>query len=100
MSNLFDEAADILQRDGWIQGMSHNENGRCMVSALVQAAETTNQEPVGFAIAFAESQPELGLRRYGIPNWNDAYGRTIDEVLHALKLLSEAYELKKEKGLL
>lgn len=70
------DAADILQKRGWTQGESVNDQGECCVIGALMLANSN----------WATYQP---LKRIVncqcIVEWNDAKGRTRQQVIDALR---------------
>ncbi|MCW2900031.1 MAG: hypothetical protein JWO67_2296 [Streptosporangiaceae bacterium] len=91
-------AADVLRRDGWTQGSYHGPGGcHCALGALVVATTGEELDP--------DEDPEVWSVRYSgavevlekytkrhTPQWNDAPGRTADEVIAALLAAADAAE--------
>jgi hypothetical protein len=77
------DAADLIERCGWVQGVSEGPNGEtCIQSALYNVTS-----PIDF---YSEYSPALQLIRDAIgsayiPDWNDTPGRTKAEVIAALR---------------
>ena len=77
-------AADLIERDGWVQGITRCHAGRCMIGAVSDAA------PARFDLwpAIERINETLG-RPFADPAtvayWNDAPGRTRDEVVALLR---------------
>ena len=85
---VLNRAADILERDGWIQGAMYNRNGcRCALGALNSASTELDcgSEPVWDACFLLSA--DLG---YDLPSWNDEDGRTVDEVTTLLRNTAKA----------
>jgi hypothetical protein len=76
-ARVFDRAADLLEPEGaWIQKGYCRDGGRCIVSALSQAAMSNCQPYLSFM-----GWPHFRLATY----WNDAPERTQPEVVAALR---------------
>lgn len=68
------EARELLVRDGWCQGEYRAGNGRlCLVGAVFSATPYP-----------ASALGRLEAIQSGALGWNDAPGRTVDEVLALL----------------
>lgn len=88
-ADLADLAADVLEREGWIQGNTHRPDGHCAIGALECAARRESEglsladrsdAVVGVAQLISDM---LGVRT--LPRYNDAPARTADEVITALR---------------
>jgi hypothetical protein len=81
-------AAEVLRRSGWAQG-GLAKHGFCAIEAIWQARSQ---------IGGWESQARVEQLRTIIPaphsivDWNDAPGRTADEVIAALEAAADAAE--------
>ena len=73
-----ERAAQLLERDGWCQGTKKDAQGRrCLSGALEAVAEWEEAGDVWYA---------LRMELNAVPSaWNDAPGRTLAEVLAALR---------------
>lgn len=79
-ADVLDQAADILERDGWTQGeWGFTGQPHCIDGGLIAAANT-DADYSGALEAIA-----VHLRTTHLLAWNDADGRTADEVLAALR---------------
>lgn len=92
VADVIDGAADVLDRHGWIQGALATPDGVCAIGALRVAlrlsvtrvgTEPPSPTPVWL---FKVIEDEIFVHRNvprmfaGIADWNDAPGRTADEV--------------------
>lgn len=82
-------AADVLERDGWRQGELVDSYGcRCVLGAMDAAAPLRREDAVEqMWNALADV---VGTR--AIVKWNDAPGRTADEVIAALRTAADRAE--------
>ena len=74
-------AADLLQAEGWVQGSMRRYGGRCVVGAISDAGcprATAQQLNRAYNRA-------LALAGTNLPFWNDAPGRTKEEVINLLR---------------
>ncbi|QTF81819.1 hypothetical protein SEA_GUEY18_34 [Gordonia phage Guey18] len=101
-SEVFDAAADILEKDGWSQGKLHQPDGsHCALGALAVASETKVCDET---ITLNERWPRLYsklahyLDSWDIPDWNDYPERTAQEVIDALRGLAKE-ETKRAEGI-
>lgn len=89
------EAALVLKTRGWIQGRDRNEDGYCLVGALIQARvvhldlfpEARQEVLDAHSEAYNRLYLELADADYNdsITGWNDAPERTKDEVVELLE---------------
>jgi hypothetical protein len=90
--DVFDDAADLIERDGWWDGSQPGVRGsNCAYTAISRATLRLPAEADWtHATAFAKAQ---GLNTthdlHGIPAWNDASTR--QQVLDALRKTAKAY---------
>ena len=101
-AEVLDAAADRIERDGWHQGdffpdppnyfdvddiariLIATPKPCCVSGALI--AETEHHDPSGVEPAEVLLMQYLGIRWAGqLPLWNDAPGRTKEEVVAALR---------------
>lgn len=85
---VLDRAAHIIEQRGWIQGDSEDCNGVCLTHALLLATDASS---LRYNIVRAPLNTALGLPHLGssLMLWNDAPGRTKDEVIKALRDTAE-----------
>jgi hypothetical protein len=85
VADLLDDAADLLERGGWIQGALEDRGAHCALGALV-FADPFNQYRLRARAALAE-QVGLNPDRAGnwLANWNDAPLRTRQQVLDTFR---------------
>lgn len=86
---ILDQAATVLERDGWIQGDPGDAHrGRCLNEALFQASEELVRDwrPGERAYPLRDARKAL-KHNFGqaIPRWNDHTAESIEDVLLALK---------------
>jgi hypothetical protein len=98
---VYRQAADVLRHDSWGQGRLHGSDGtHCLVGALcVVTGKNGNLlakvEPELTPLAdLLGGNPACGgeLAEIVIINWNDADGRTADEVVTLLEQAAEKLE--------
>jgi hypothetical protein len=81
------QAADVLERDGWCQHHNYDNDGsRCMLGAL--GSVSYNYTTSAYGTAILKLQSSLAMR---ISEWNDATGRTKEEVIAKLRKIA-SYE--------
>jgi hypothetical protein len=98
-------AAEVLRRDGWTQGDYYDfETGcHCVLGALIAAAGGPKAtHPMDLAPPATRSRFDPAVKAvidhlgfdYGlhVVDWNDAPGRTADEVIAALLAAADAAE--------
>jgi len=79
---ILNDAADIIDRDGWVQGeLSIPGQGRCTLDAIAASGDGFGDPAVYLAVAALNGY--LGSIR--LAAWNDAPGRTHAEVVSALR---------------
>lgn len=87
-------AAEVLRRDGWTRGFyTDPETGaHCAVGAIRSAISMTDSAPMTPALNERWDALEVVLNGEGATFWNDAPGRTADEVIAALEAAADAAE--------
>lgn len=92
LAGIFENAADLLQRDGWIQKDSTDDRGRrCAFQALVDSMpRPINQNLLHRALS-ALSDVTGGR---SCIRWNDHYSQTETNVLSTLRFVAQ--QLRKE----
>lgn len=120
MSNHYDKAIEVLQTQGWTSRDYHRHGKYCAVGALAIAMKgfladdmEVLHEDVEDAGAFAgrilardilvkDDVTERDLwwdaDADTLVAWNDAPGRTVDDVIHLFKLASQEFDLAAEKA--
>ena len=89
VAGVLNGAADLIERDGWIQGEPRGADGRlCMVRALgdVIGGATPWRSDL-YDAATAALQETTGV--FLVSAWNDQSGRTKAEVVAALRAAAE-----------
>jgi hypothetical protein len=84
------DAADIIEKHGWIKDRYHTVHGYCAVGAIMKVGGydvRRNQSihgnlPPVVKDAMTQLQKNLGV---SIPRWNDGIGRTKEQVVAKLK---------------
>lgn len=87
VATILRAAADRIERDGWCQGTDLADDGSC---CMVRAYEDASNGDDDAYVAAAHA-----MRRHidATPTvWNDAPGRTVSEVLAALRGAADAVE--------
>jgi hypothetical protein len=83
-ADVLDDAADLLEREGWIQRDDKTEHGRCAVGALIETeSEHRWAARDRLLLEIGRSCRTNPTRRLMI--WNDAPGRTKQQVLDAFR---------------
>ena len=73
VSKILLDAADIIEREGWIKNSYHNSNGYCVAGAMIKAAGSGNLRDLArdpnFMTAHNRVTKIIGM--IPIPFWND-----------------------------
>ncbi len=89
VADLLDDAADLLERDGWAQGWLRDPDGRLCAAGAMMAADVAGSEncrsPLVQAGLSAASDTIGGGLSFTLPMWNDASDRTEQQVLDLLR---------------
>lgn len=92
LSTILNDAADLLEREGWIQGALESREGRCAVGAIRAACGIDNNRDFDKQERklIALSRRAIWAARRGLPfatitAWNDHPARTREEVITALR---------------
>ena len=82
---VLDRAADEITIRGWTQGLFEDPEGRvCAVGAINRTtAQATERIRAGWVLTF--------FIQGQVPIWNDAPGRTQDEVVDTFRLAAKHY---------
>jgi hypothetical protein len=95
VADVLNAAADLIERDGWVQGRYQGPCGEhCMTDALIaacQVKEEKGEEASAWWRLYGRAADalETGLGTRALPGWNDAPGRTQAEVVAALRAAAE-----------
>jgi hypothetical protein len=104
-SEALRRSVKVIQDLGWTRGEYQNEHGVCFLGA-VSVVETNPQTSIyvgcrrrGWGILSTGTLTEAIMRDMyelgrDIPDWNDHIAQSPDEIIEAMKLLAEAYELQ------
>lgn len=87
VADVLNGAADLIERDGWCQHEWNDKDGRrCIAAAIAEKAGVG--APYERAIRTVAFHPgvDAGLK---VIDWNNASGRTQDEVVAALRAAAE-----------
>jgi hypothetical protein len=77
-------AADLLERDGWCQGIGRNGAGkRCVTFAI---DESTGSKVILYWVAIQLLRKTI---RENTVDWNDAPGQTAENVIETLRRAAE-----------
>jgi hypothetical protein len=97
IADVLDDAADLLERDGWIKNDLRSPLGRCSMGVLLESAAHV-QYRLAARDALAEQLGiEPGTRgRVWLADWNDAPERTKQQVLDAFRLAAKAERMPPE----
>lgn len=90
---LLEKAAEVLETDGWCQRVKHAPDGsHCLMGAIEEARIKGAPQVYGFydtlcrLAEFGQEIPESGpTTPISLVMWNDAPGRTKDEVISLLR---------------
>jgi hypothetical protein len=98
VADVLDDAADLLERDGWIQGHETGPGGVCAMTAI--AAASVDHIMVGRSIAAATEDALMGAvpgwENASVPAWNDDPGRTKQQVLDAFRAAAKQERMRPE----
>jgi hypothetical protein len=96
VADVLDDAADLLEREGWIQGALEDRGAHCALGALVDV-DLENQYRYLARAALAK-QVGLNPDRAGnwLANWNDDPLRTRQEVLDAFRAAANHDRMPRE----
>jgi hypothetical protein len=99
VADVLDDAADLLEREGWIQHASYSlDGGACSVGA-VAAVVSRKHLPVVMEDAATNAVQDYLDYRYDdadIVAWNDAPGRTKQQVLDAFRAAAKQERMRPE----
>jgi hypothetical protein len=96
VADLLDDAADLIEYGGWIQGALEDRGAHCALGALVDV-DLENQHRYLARAALAK-QVGLNPDRAGnwLANWNDDPLRTRQEVLDTFRAAAKAERMPPE----
>jgi hypothetical protein len=78
------DAASLIEQKGWCQGSAMMDDASCAAWAITQAARNLSQYDYGLAEHVGNRLARIVGAR-SIPFWNDAPGRTKEEVIAAMR---------------
>lgn len=85
VADTLNRAADLIERDGWCQGLGRDADGsRCAAVALHDA----QADRLVWRGAYRALKARVGTRL--VVDWNDTPGRTQAEVVAALRAAADA----------
>ncbi len=93
IGKVLSEAADLIERDGWCQETYEDYRGRrCMDGALIAVMGDTHVKLNDVEAALSAHLPQVTSIHVAAPHawapviaWNDAEGRTQEEVVAKLR---------------
>jgi hypothetical protein len=95
-------AADLLDREGWIQGESRSYNGYCTLGAIAKVCgATSGQHPVFRRVVdcfFEHLVRQHGVWQTSVAYWNDQPHRTMHEVTSALRACAAIEQAREAKS--
>lgn len=97
-AEVFRKAAEVLEQDGWVQGKMHTPDGHCLIGALEMALWgrafdwTIDVEQRGDMSRLAALFGTF-LDRSSVIKWNDAEGRTKEDVVKALLQVADTADV-------
>ncbi len=84
------DAADLLERDGWCQQAYQDGDGHhCALGALDAVVGMAELKTIDW-VAFSKANERLFGAVGQITHWNDARGRTAEEVISTLRKIAGA----------
>jgi hypothetical protein len=86
-----DDAADRIEQRGWVQGHTSSDEGLCLIYALGEA--TRVNAPSKWRTVSDSLQRIVGL---DLVDWNDAPGRTKQQVLDAFRAAAKQERMHPE----
>jgi hypothetical protein len=93
VADVLDDAADLLEREGWTQWAQVSPEGICAGHALRQASIPT------YVLAHPARQSftsHIGVGYWDLTAWNDAPERTKQQVLDAFRAAAKAERMPPE----
>jgi hypothetical protein len=86
ISTILDQAADLLEADGWCQGRLHEGNRHCALGSIERAVYTDGASLDGaFRDYLAAGKALSDYLGMGVVQFNDTEGRTAGEVVAAMR---------------
>lgn len=84
---VLEKAVDVLHTYGWTQGSSGNHvDGYCAIGAVYQATDgDCSAASKALALLHQETGFAPGRLVHPVARWNDATGRTVEDVILAMK---------------
>lgn len=87
IADVIDATADAIETYGWIQGrFGSTEKGFCVLGALKFVVFVLEEDYLLHDRAQVAIQGHIGMH---VPPWNDADGRTQQQVLDELRLIAK-----------
>jgi hypothetical protein len=98
VADVLDDAADLLEREGWIQGALHGAVGHCADGALEIASCRYNASAnTDMWLAATDALGEcIGFEHSTIPGWNDNPARTKQQVLDTFRAAAKQERMRPE----
>lgn len=86
ISNLLLRTAELIDKVGWTQHMSHNIHGYCLLGGLSHTARIMSLAHGGRddLVLMAKDRLRIFIKQVHLVKWNDAKKRTKEEVVAAL----------------
>lgn len=101
IANVLDDAADLIENKGWVQGTMWNNNGFCIRGAIVITASTGSLEFKTLAYLsrymYVNGYVKLPVLPGGLEAWNDNPSRSKFEVMECLRMAAKEWRNSHEK---
>ncbi|MDP9224133.1 MAG: hypothetical protein M3P18_09810 [Actinomycetota bacterium] len=93
VADVLDDAADLLERKGWIQEAEKSPEGFCSLGALIHTRSLVRWEAAARLAKNVTPGASIHLISRSITDWNDAPERTKQEVLDAFRAAAKRERL-------
>ena len=94
VAEVIEAVADLIEREGWIQGRAHTVEGYCVAGAIYEVAAADEQLPLRRVICQAITS-HVGV---AVEAWNDGFHRTKEEVVRTLREIAASEAERKGRA--
>lgn len=89
-STILHRAADLIEQRGWCQNSLQDFKGRMCSIGAIQMAESNAKMTTQAAVKLSNYIQKMNIDRWGlVANWNDAKGRSKEEVVATIRAAAD-----------
>ncbi len=100
VADLLDDAADLIERDGWAQGWLRDPDGRLCPGGAIVVADVAGSQILACRSPLVQAGLSAARDTIGgaLTGWNDAEGRTEQQVLDMLRTTAKRQRIAADQA--